>query len=147
MALAFFASPGKAYLKKQQSRRVAAVGIDKPITTPSSQSKPAYDSLAGYKIVFDADGKPAIVREALNEDGSRTPRGPPLGLPDDPGQDLDEMMEEIAREVEVRRERGMSLGQGLKDVVQAKVRVDQSAGSGAEKNKIDPRVDSEARKR
>jgi len=42
------------------------------------------------------------------------------GVSDDPGRDLDELMEQVKEEVRVRRERGMSVGQSLQEAVQSR---------------------------
>lgn len=147
-SMAFFASPGKGYLRKLQARRVASLGADKPsTTTPVGDHGPAQaaDGITGFSLTFDEDGKPSIVREKENIDGSRVPHGPALGLPDDPGQDLDDMMDEIKREVEARRGRGQSIGQGLQEAVQRKIREVQDNGretmAESKKRVVDERVD------
>ena len=46
------------------------------------------------------------------------PHGPGMGLPDDPAADLDEMMEEVD---ELRKQRGQSIREGMKQAFQEKV--------------------------
>lgn len=47
--------------------------------------------------------------------------GPSLGLPDDPAGDLDELMDEVKQEVEMRRQRGQSISEGVKEAFQERV--------------------------
>lgn len=41
-----------------------------------------------------------------------------MGVSDDPGRDLDELMEQVRAEVQMRRQRGMSIGASLQEAVQ-----------------------------
>ena len=57
-------------------------------------------------------------------------KGGQLGLPEDPGQDLDELMDEIRKEVELRRTRGMSISQGLQEAVQDRLKARDQLAKG-----------------
>ena len=123
-SLGFLASPGKAWLKKQLAAR------DKPklVAHVDGEAKP------------DRVGK---VPNSTNTSGAGTPlhhsesheyfEGATLGMPDDPGKDLDEIMESLKEEVRLRRERGQSIGQGLTEAVQAKLKEVESEKSSREK--------------
>jgi len=88
-SLAFFSSPGKAYLKQKLSKRSSNL-------------------------------KSKMPRNASSE--SLAYQGGAMGLPDDPEGDLDEMVDEVRREMQLRRERGQSMSQGLQEAVQEKMR-------------------------
>ena len=106
LSFAFFASPAKGWLK----HRIAA------------RSKPHAEKTTGAH----AEGSPlSRVNSQLGQEGGT------LGLPDDPENDLNELMDEVKREVQARRERGMSIGQGLQEAVQARLREMQTADAKA----------------
>lgn len=52
------------------------------------------------------------------------------GVSDDPGRDLDELMEQVKEEVRIRRERGMSVGASLQEAVARRF-----GGGGGEEGK------------
>lgn len=64
---------------------------------------------------------PIIQRTASQE----TIDHPTLGMPNDPGRDIDEAVQEIKQEVELRRRRGskvtMPSGQELKSAIEGKI--------------------------
>jgi lysophospholipid acyltransferase len=88
VSMAFFASPAKIWLIKQQKKRTSTVEQPK---------------------------KPD--KEQSNQ--------PLLGLPDDPSKDIDEAIQEIKQEVELRRRRGskvtMPSGQDLKREIENRI--------------------------
>jgi len=90
-ALAFFASPGKAFLKARLNKR-------------NKSSKAAQADKLGRSTSRESFANSTY-------EGS----GGTLGLPDDPERDFDEMMDEVRREVQSRRERGLSISQALKE--------------------------------
>lgn len=49
-------------------------------------------------------------------------RGPTMGLPEDPSQDLDEIIEEVKREIETRKKTSRSIGQDLRETVQERLK-------------------------
>ena len=94
--------PGLAELKRTISVGSAGTGALTPQTTPGTPR--------GDEVRYD---------ELRDKESLR--HGPALGLPDDPGKDLDEIMDELRREVEERRRKGMSIGEGLREAVNEKV--------------------------
>ena len=102
--LAFFASPAKAILRKKLAARAKAAG----------QATPAAHTPAVEKEQAEAE---LLIPGQKREDV----RGPSLGLPDDPGRDVDEIMDELRGGVEVRRARGQSTSQGLQDAMMEKI--------------------------
>ncbi|KAI9721336.1 MAG: lysophospholipid acyltransferase [Chrysothrix sp. TS-e1954] len=106
-SLAFLASPGKPWLRKQLAAR------NKPKSTVAIDGEPKTQHTANAS----ASGSP-LQRSESHEYF----KGATLGMPDDPGQDLDEIMESLKEEVRLRRDRGQSIGQGLTEAVQAKLR-------------------------
>lgn len=96
LSMAFFASPGKAWLKKKLDKRNARL-----------------------------EGKLAGSRPKIGREESYA--GPVGGLPDDPAKELDEMMEEIRQEVDLRRRKGMSVKDGLQEAVRERLRDGQSS--------------------
>ena len=104
VSLVFFNSPGKGVLRKRLNQRAKAAGM----TTPRGHA-PALEKNVGE------------LEELLPGQTRENMRGPHLGLPEDPGADLDEVMDDIRKEVEFRRSRGQSLGQGLQEAVNNKV--------------------------
>lgn len=121
-AMGFFASPGKAWLRKMTGPR------PKPAATTSTTSAPPTPPLVGKDVglpdvrrlgdelsdKLGVDVRPAFGRSESREDV----KGASLGLPEDPMQDLDEIMRELRKEVQSRRDRGQSIGQGLQEAVQ-----------------------------
>lgn len=97
--LAFLASPGKPWLQRK-------------LKTYQSQGKKEGD-------------RPPVGRRAYSVE-SYTRGGPGQGLPDDMGAELDEIVEEVKREIVNRRRRGSKVelptGEDLKKVVQEKLR-------------------------
>lgn len=113
-SLGFFASPGKAWLKKQIEARMRAAGGTTVSSKPPAavtETRRLGDELS-RKIGIDV--RPNINRHN-SDDGAK---GQSLGLPDDPGRDLDEIMQELRREVELRTSRGQSISAGLQEAVQ-----------------------------
>ncbi|KAI9662041.1 MAG: lysophospholipid acyltransferase [Alyxoria varia] len=95
--------PALADLKRTISMGSAGAGALTPQTTPGTPR-------GGDEVRYD---------ELRDKESLR--HGPALGLPDDPGKDLDEIMDELRREVEERRRKGMSIGEGLREAVNEKV--------------------------
>ena len=110
-SLAFFASPAKSLLRKKLAARAKGAGQ----ATPHALT-PAVEKEKGEAELLI----PGQKREDV--------RGPALGLPDDPGRDLDEIMDEIKQEVEVRRARGQSISQGLTEAMNEKIGELRKAG-------------------
>ncbi|KAL9090422.1 MAG: hypothetical protein Q9159_001951 [Coniocarpon cinnabarinum] len=111
LSLGFFNSPGKDILRRRLAERAKAAGI----STPRSSTPVPDKSRAELEQLM-----PGQQRENV--------RGPHLGLPEDPGAELDGVMHEIRKEVEARRSRGQSLGQGLQEVMTEKVEELRKAG-------------------
>lgn len=100
-SLAFFASPGKQWLKAQNEKRSSDAGVD------------AIKSLSTEDL-----------NSVVNQ------KEPILGLSQDPGRDANEMVGEIRAQVETARAelvRRRNQGQGLKDVVAEKTRLQGGA--------------------
>lgn len=57
--------------------------------------------------------RPAMVR-ADSQDGGQDGGHPTLGLPNDPGKEWDEMVDEIKQEIELRKKRGQPISEALK---------------------------------
>lgn len=113
-SMAFFASPGKAWLKQQLAARMKAARSAASSDQGSSaivDTRRLGDELS-KKVGMDL--RPVVGRN----DSRESLTGPALGMPDDPGQDLDEIMSELKAEVALRRSRGQSIGQGLQEAVQ-----------------------------
>lgn len=102
--IVFFASPAKSFLRHKLAVRAKAAGQ----ATPALHT-PAVEKEKGEVELLI----PGQKRENV--------RGPALGLPDDPERDLDEIMGEIRREVEVRRARGQSVTEGLQEAMNGKI--------------------------
>lgn len=69
-----------------------------------------------------------------------------MGVSDDPGRDLDELMEQVRAEVQMRRQRGMSIGQSLQEAVQSRWGSGVSAKVDGE-GRVSVSVDGEERAR
>jgi lysophospholipid acyltransferase len=86
-SMAFFASPGKVFLRKTLEKR----------------------------------NRPYLQRTISQE----TQHPPSLGLPNDPGREIDDAIEEIREEIKIRQRRGskvsMPQGQGLKSMVEERI--------------------------
>ncbi len=82
LTMAFFASPAKQYLIKLQERRLGSV------RTTTEREDMKHDTSAPLAIE------------------SQTERTPVMGLPSDPGHEMDEMMEEVNEQVALRRRTG-----------------------------------------
>ena len=124
--MAFFASPGKAWLESLQGKRLRSAGI--AIEGPTAKAKGSAgdkrakgttsSSLAPSPIPEEGARKVVNRKPAPRGvvDGEHADSGPQLGLPENPGEELEEIMDELKREVEVRKARGMSVGEGLRNV-------------------------------
>lgn len=115
LSFAFFASPAKGWFKHKIAART--------------------------KRTTDGDARKTT--GAKNESLSRVNSEPghqhgALGLPDDPENDLNEFMDEVKREVQARRERGMSIGEGFQEAVQAKLQ-ELRGSQGSETTGVDDR--------
>lgn len=116
--LLFFASPAKAELRRRLNVRAKAAGQ----ATPAAHT-PAVEKEKGEVELL----VPGQRREDV--------RGPALGLPDDPGRDLDEIMSEIRQEVEMRKEKGQPVTQGLQEALSQKIEELRQV-SGDQKNVV-----------
>lgn len=98
-SLVFFSSPAKnIFIKKLQARAGNTAGGKKTVSAPPGPTTPSADGHGGDQT---------------------------LGLPDDPGQDLDEAVQEIKGEIDARNRRGstvgMPSGEELKAAVEEKI--------------------------
>lgn len=83
-SLAFFSSPAKKiFIKKLQARAGNTAGAKKAVSAPAGPTTPAAD---GHE------------------------RDQTLSLPDDPGKDLGEAVQEIKEEIDARNRRGSTVG-------------------------------------
>ncbi|PGG98862.1 hypothetical protein AJ80_09444 [Polytolypa hystricis UAMH7299] len=105
-SMAFFASPAKAFLGRELKAHTATAGG------------------GGAKAPSTATAAGRAAEKEKEEDKEREER-PPLGLPDDISQDIDDAVQEIRREIEGRRRRGsvvtMPTGQELKTAIEARI--------------------------
>ena len=89
----------------------------------------------------------AELEEILPGQTRENVRGPHLGLPEDPGAELDEIMDEIKKEVELRRSRGQSISQGLQEVTSEKIgQLRRKGGESSHEvaNQLDNALDGKA---
>lgn len=104
-SLVFFASPAKKIFTKKLQARSAHVQKKQPVPVP------------------DAAGTGATTPTTPGTDGHD--RDQALGLPADPGKDLDEAVEEIKGEIGARNRRGstvtMPSGEELKAAVEERI--------------------------
>ena len=93
-------------------------------------------AVGGSLAIFASPAKPYLIRQLKNRQGNddqalkrstsqETNSHPALGLPNDPGRDIDEAIQEIKEEVELRRRKGsyvkMPEGKELKMKVEDKL--------------------------
>ena len=113
VSLVSFNPPAKATLRKKLAQRAKMAGVATPgATTPAVEKT-------------SAEVQPLVPGQS--REGTR---GPHLGLPDDPGAELDDIMDEIKREVEYRRSRGQSISQGLQEAMNEKITELRQKGGG-----------------
>lgn len=122
-SLAAFAdgSPVKVWLKKRVAAQNKAAGF-------SSKGGSGELSEQGKGLSTDVSSNASASTNHTSQDRDRPrflDRTDPdvgkhgaYGISDDPERDLDELMEQVKEEVRIRRERGMSIGQGFQDAVQ-----------------------------
>lgn len=89
---------------------------------------------------FASPAKVALIKQLKKRNGEARPatqrtqstdsvKLPHLGMPDDPGRDLDDFMEEFKQEVELRRRRGQSVPEGMQEAMLERVRGLQGTGN------------------
>lgn len=96
-SLAFFASPARSFLTKKLKARVRP-------TPTRAESDPGSASASGSGTA-KAKGNQTMA----------------LGLPDDPGRELDDAVQEIKREIEMRNRRGSLVGMPSGEELKARV--------------------------
>ncbi|KAG8630711.1 hypothetical protein KVT40_002330 [Elsinoe batatas] len=105
---AFLLSPGKAYLSQQVKKHTAS--------GPSVAGQTVVDKLPKFLPEGMVGREPGQARPGLSRESSqRLPTY--LGLPNDPGEEWDEMVDEIAGEIEKRRKEGKDPVQEIKSVL------------------------------
>lgn len=130
MAVSLFAfadaSPVRSWLKKRvaaQNKAGVARNEDAGSTEPGKglATSSHNSSTAQNNNYTTNDGESVRERSRPNfldrTDPTASKHGA-YGVSDDPGRDLDELMEQVKEEVRVRRERGMSVGQSFQEAVQ-----------------------------
>ena len=103
-----FASPVKANLKKRNELRAKAAGVEpKKAEVKKVDNKEARSAAAGLGEA-EMDGVNergfAGMEETMDE---REEKMGPMGLPDDPEGDFEEIVKEVREEIEMRQRRGM----------------------------------------
>ena len=103
-----FASPVKAYLKKRNELRAKAAGVEpKKAEVKKVDNKKARNAAAGLGEA-EMDGVNergfAGMEETMDE---REEKMGPMGLPNDPEGDFEEIVKEVREEIEMRQRRGV----------------------------------------
>lgn len=122
-SLAFFASPGKAWLKRRIEKRNAGSSLNRSAGVGAGTGGGTRPGSEGLQRQTSKDSN-------FGHDGSLA------GLPDDPGGDIDEMMHEIRAEVELRRRKGMTAREGLQEAMQERVDAARRAGREFDVQKV-----------
>ncbi|KAB2575831.1 putative mboat family protein [Lasiodiplodia theobromae] len=120
VSLAFLASPGKKMLQKKVAQRSGAAkpaAVKDTATSTATAQKPSVaelisrgrssltiDDLLEEKVLGEALGiRPGLSRNPSAEGAGRVPL---MGLPEDPGLELDEAIEEVKAEIAKRKASG-----------------------------------------
>lgn len=120
VSLAFLASPGKKMLQKKVAQKTGAAkpaAVKDTATSTATAQKPSIaelitrgrssltiDDLLEEKVLGEALGiRPGLSRNPSAEGAGRVPL---MGLPEDPGLELDEAIEEVKAEIAKRKASG-----------------------------------------
>lgn len=135
VALAFFSSPGKKWLRKTLEKRNAKAGVVAPASSSSSSSSgrgrgrsSSSDEKTSSTTAQGAMETTALLGENLNRPSSRAEstdsqsRSPMLGISGDPQGELDEALEEFKKEMESRVGGGAFSATGLRDSLRGEAR-------------------------
>ncbi|KAK2749457.1 lysophospholipid acyltransferase [Myotisia sp. PD_48] len=128
LSSAFFASPGKKYLSKYLHQRNKA----QTLRETKAETARQYDSTRSGDAAGAVAADAARARAKAQAEEARTTQQesseeqlPSLGLPDDLAQDVDDAVQEMKKEIEMRRRRGsivaMPSGRELKLILEEKM--------------------------
>ena len=122
MALAFFSSPGKKWLRKTLEQRNAKAGVIAPAAGSSgarSRGRSHDEKSAGTAATLGEDLNQPSSRADSTDSQSRTPM---LGISGDPQGELDEALEEFRKEMESKIGGGSFSATGLRDSLKDSLR-------------------------